>query len=77
MIRPCTYFGRCPVTSAIAGATKPYQVEANVKAAALKLEPELIAKLSAAGDELKAAMGPNADLWQGLHADGKDDGRIK
>ena len=65
------------VTCVIAGATKAYQVEANVRAAALNLEPALLAKLAAATDELKQAMGPNCDLWQGLHADGKFDGRIK
>jgi len=65
------------ITCVIAGATKPYQVEANVKAAALQLSPDVLEKLTKAGDALKEAMGPNCDLWQGMHADGKFDGRIK
>ena len=64
------------VTCVIAGATRPAQLEANVKAAGSALPPELVARLNAATDELKEAMGPNCDLWQGLHADGKFDGRI-
>ena len=61
----------------VAGATKAHQLEANVKAANLDLPPALVAELDAATDELKQAMGANADLWQGVHADGKDDGRIR
>ena len=34
-------------------------------------------ELDAATDELKQAMGANADLWRGVHADGKDDGRMR
>eukprot|EP00966_Prymnesium_polylepis_P181272 4198667-Prymnesium_polylepis.2 len=65
------------VTCVIAGATKAAQVDKNVAAAGLKLSPELLDKLNAATDELKQAMGTNCDLWQGLHADGKFDGRVK
>lgn len=36
-----------------------------------------VAALDAATEELRVAMGPNADLWQGTHADGKEDGRIR
>ena len=61
----------------VAGATKAHQLEANVRAAALDLPRALVADLDAATDDLKHAMGKNADLWQGLHADGKDDGRIR
>ncbi|EGB09257.1 hypothetical protein AURANDRAFT_63476 [Aureococcus anophagefferens] len=61
----------------VAGATKAHQLEANVKAANLDLPPALVAELDAATDELKQAMGANADLWQGVHADGTDDGRIR
>ena len=61
----------------IAGATKPHQMEANVRAAARKLPAELLEKLDAATAELKEAMGGNCDLWQGLHDDGRFDGRIK
>ena len=65
------------VTTVIAGATKPHQMEANVRAAARKLPAELLEKLDAATAELKEAMGGNCDLWQGLHDDGRFDGRIK
>jgi len=65
------------ITTVIAGATKPYQLEANAKAADLELSVELVAELNAATEDLKVAMGGNADLWQGVHADGKDDGRIR
>ena len=34
-------------------------------------------ELDAATDELTQAMGANADLWQGVRADGTDDGRIR
>ena len=50
---------------------------ANVRAAARKLPAELLEKLDAATAELKEAMGGNCDLWQGLHEDGRFDGRIK
>jgi hypothetical protein len=53
------------------------QLEANVRAAGLQLDTALVARLNEATEDLKQAMGPNADLWQGVHADGKDDGRIK
>ena len=46
-------------------------------AAAIKLPTELLARLNAATEDLKQAMGTNCDLWQGLHADGKFDGRVK
>ncbi|KAH8068267.1 oxidoreductase [Aureococcus anophagefferens] len=59
----------------VAGAMKAHQLEANVKAANLDLPPALVAELDAATDELKQAMGANAD--GGRHADGTDDGRIR
>jgi hypothetical protein len=42
----------------------------------LRLTADQIALLDAATEELRVAMGTNADLWQGTHADGKADGRI-
>jgi len=65
------------VTAVIAGATKVAQLEANAAAAALDLAPNLVAELDAATDALKAAMGSNCDLWQGTHADGTEDGRVR
>ena len=40
--------------------------------AKLRIAPRLWERLNAATDELKHAMGPNADLWQG-----GDNSRIK
>ena len=65
------------VTTVIVGATKTSQLEANANAVAKAISPELLAKLNAATDALKTAMGSNCDLWQGVHADGTDDGRVK
>ena len=59
------------VCTVIAGVTKDHHIASNAAAAALKLSPEVVAKLSAATDDLKLAMGGNADLWQG-----GEDGRI-
>ena len=53
------------------------QVEKNVAAAKLKLPDDLLVTLEDATAGLKKAMGTNCDLWQGLHADGKFDGRVK
>jgi aryl-alcohol dehydrogenase-like predicted oxidoreductase len=60
------------VCTVIAGVTKDHHIASNATAAALKLSPEVVAKLNAATDELKMAMGGNADLWQG-----GTDGRIE
>ena len=55
----------------------PPQVEKNVAAAKMKLPDDVLTKLEDATIGLKKAMGTNCDLWQGLHADGKFDGRVK
>jgi hypothetical protein len=54
-----------------------FALDLDPAAAALRLSPEQIAALDAATEDLRVAMGPNADLWQGTHADGKQDGRIR
>lgn len=59
------------VCTVIAGVTKDHHIASNAAAAALKLTPEVVAKLNAATNDLKIAMGGNADLWQG-----GEDGRI-
>ena len=64
------------MTCVIAGATRREQLEKNVRAAGLTLDAGVVAKLNEATLALKEAMGPNADLWQGLK-DGTDTGRIK
>lgn len=64
------------VTTVIAGATRREQLEQNARAVGLKLDGALLAKLDEATAELKQAMGPNCDLWQGKK-EGTDTGRIK
>jgi len=51
------------VTSVIFGARNPVQVLANVRAAHLRLDAATLAELDRATTELKAAFGPEADLW--------------
>ena len=51
------------VTSVLAGARRPDQIEQNVKAAALELPPEIVDGLSIATDKVKQKLGPNPDLW--------------
>ena len=51
------------VTSVLAGARRPDQIEHNVKAAALELPPEIVDGLSIATDKVKQKLGPNPDLW--------------
>lgn len=52
------------VTSVIVGARDARQMERNARAAGEPLSPELIDALDRASSDLKAAMGPNADLWE-------------
>mgnify|MGYP003634744416 CR=1 FL=1 len=51
------------VSSVIFGARSPEQVAANMKAEKLKLDEATLTALDKATYELKAALGPNADLW--------------
>ncbi len=52
------------VATVIAGARNPAQIHANAAAAALKLPADVVAILTQATDPLKAALGPNPDMWQ-------------
>ncbi|MFN2109624.1 MAG: aldo/keto reductase [Anaerolineae bacterium] len=52
------------VATVIAGARNPAQIHANAEAAALKLPADVVAALTKATDPLKAALGPNPDMWQ-------------
>ncbi len=52
------------VVTVIAGARNPAQIHANAAAAALKLPADVVAALTQATDPLKAALGPNPDMWQ-------------
>jgi len=49
----------------IVGATKADQVDKNTDAVNLELSEDLVNELNAATNDLKQAMGPNCDLWQG------------
>jgi myo-inositol catabolism protein IolS len=51
------------VASVIVGGRQPEQVAANARAAAIELDPVLVARLDALTDPLKDALGPNADPW--------------
>jgi len=53
------------VTSVVAGARQPWQIEANVAALATALDPQTIAALDEATEPLKQRLGPNPDMWQG------------
>lgn len=52
------------VASVIVGARDARQMERNMRAAGQPLSPEVLGALDMATEELKAAMGPNADLWE-------------
>lgn len=64
------------VACVIAGATKSKQVEGNARAAQLKLSESTLKALDEATRELKEAMGPNLDLWQGV-VNGKQTSRCE
>ena len=49
----------------IAGATKESQIAGSAAGIRRKLTPEIYEKLNVATEDLKQAMGKNADLWQG------------
>ena len=52
------------VTSIIAGARTPDQIQRNVEAVDLELSPEIIAELNEVTEALKQTLGPNPDMWQ-------------
>ncbi len=51
------------VTAVLVGASRPKQVERNVSAGSLRLDPKTLARLAEATDSVKQALGPNADPW--------------
>lgn len=51
------------VQSVIFGARTPRQITENISAARLRLSPAVLNQLDAATEELKQALGPDADLW--------------
>lgn len=52
------------VTSVLAGASRPDQIQRNARAAAVTLSPETLQELDAATASLKQSLGPNLDPWQ-------------
>lgn len=52
------------ITSVIAGARSPAQAHNNARAGELALSSDTMARLDAATADLKAKLGPNADMWQ-------------
>lgn len=51
------------VTSVLAGARNPDQINSNIKAGNLKLSQETMDRLDAATDDLKQKLGANPDMW--------------
>lgn len=52
------------VTSVLAGARKPYQIQQNAEAALLRLSDETLERLKQATSGLKEALGTNLDQYQ-------------
>ncbi|MEM1330131.1 MAG: aldo/keto reductase [Planctomycetota bacterium] len=52
------------VASVLVGASRPDQVERNVKAATLELSAEDLARLNTATAPVKKHLGPSIDLWE-------------
>lgn len=50
--------------SSRAGARNPQQVRENAKGSNLVLDPKVVDELTEATEQVKRAVGPNADLWQ-------------
>lgn len=55
---------RPAVSAVLVGASKPGQIQRNLRAAGLTLPPELVAQLDEASLPVKTALGPNLDPWQ-------------
>jgi aryl-alcohol dehydrogenase-like predicted oxidoreductase len=55
---------RPEVMAVLVGARNPGQIRANVEALDFKLPERAVRELEEATEELKAAMGPNPDMWR-------------
>ena len=51
------------VTSVLAGARNPQQIESNLIAGSLSLSAETMRRLDAATNGLKSKFGPDPDMW--------------
>jgi len=63
-------------TTVIGGFTKATQLESNLKGVGTPMDEALVKALDEATAELRDALGPNNDPWQGL-VDGKQTGRTR
>jgi len=52
------------VTSVLVGARKPEQIKQNAQAGGLKLQGDIVSRLTEATDNLKKQLGENPDMWQ-------------
>ncbi len=52
------------VTSVLAGARHPEQIEETARAAELHLAPEVLERLTRITAEVKRALGPHPDPWE-------------
>ena len=52
------------VTSVLAGARRPDQIEQTAQAADLELPSDVVGELTKATEEVKRMLGPNPDMWQ-------------
>ena len=52
------------VTSVLVGARKPEQIKQNAQAGDLKLQGDIVSRLTEATDNLKKQLGENLDMWQ-------------
>jgi myo-inositol catabolism protein IolS len=52
------------ITCALAGCRTAAKMEANARAAAAPLKPEIVARLTAATEALKQKLGPGFDYWE-------------
>ena len=52
------------VTSVLAGARRPDQIEQTAQAADLELSPDVVGELTEVTEEVKRTLGPNPDMWQ-------------
>ena len=64
------------VSCCIVGGTKASHIEGNARAASVTLSEGVLAKIDEATADLKDAMGPNLDLWQGV-VEGKQTSRCR
>jgi myo-inositol catabolism protein IolS len=55
---------RPALTCTITGARNPAQLEANARAASLRLDPAVVAEMDAVSEGLKGAMGKSVDLFE-------------